>query len=556
MRLMLTYLLPLIVLTVYFAFQYRRLLIEIGKTHLKTVAANQADALDLFLRERVTNLSNLMDSPKFQMPSTSADAQSMLATLRSNSDVFVDVGFLESNGVQKAYAGPFPHLEGRDYSQESWWIALKEGKSNSVITDSYMGFRQKPHFTIAVRRTIRNRYAVLRSAIDLDCVFRYLAQLESPGEAYTCVVNKTGQYQVVASSRGEPLTLSSIIPPRAPKLGAEQIAVGGSKVYYGYSWLRLCDWALIVCSTRDLGAIGAGGPFIRLFAFATVIILLIFSVIVVRAGRIVQQVRQNDEAHAELSDTLLQASKLAAIGELASGIAHEINNPLAIINEEVGLIKDMMNPEFKMARSLEDIRPGIDNIQDAVSRCREITKRLLAFVRRTEMNLQPYDIHEIIDDVLTGFYAHELAVSNIEILRNYHPRPLWVSADKIQLQQVFLNLITNAADAIRGRGRITISTWPKDGRAHISIADTGIGMTEEHLGKIFQPFFTTKAPGKGTGLGLSISYRIIKSLDGGIAVTSTPGVGSTFTVDLPLLDEHSKLKEKSPPLPVEVANRP
>jgi two-component system NtrC family sensor kinase len=234
---------------------------------------------------------------------------------------------------------------------------------------------------------------------------------------------------------------------------------------------------------------------------------------------------------------------------LASGIAHEINNPLAIINEEVGLIKDMMNPEFKMSQSFEDIRPSVDNIQDAVSRCREITKRLLAFVRRTEMNLQPYDIHEVIDDVLKGFYAHELAVSNIEIIRNYHNKPLRISADKIQLQQVFLNLITNAADAIRDRGRITISTWPKDGRVYAAISDTGIGMTQEHLDKMFLPFFTTKAPEKGTGLGLSISYRIIKSLGGSISVASTLGEGSTFTIDLPLLDEHSKPKVETRPVP-------
>lgn len=542
---MLTYLLPLVVLTVYFAFQYRRLIIEIGKTHLKTIAANQADTLDLFLRERITNLSNLIDNPKLQLPSTSAAAHAVLNTLRNNSEVFVDVGFHESNGVQVAYAGPYPQLEKRDYSREPWWVALKDKKDSFVITDSYLGFRQKPHFTIAVSRTINNSYVVLRTALDTDGIFRHLAELESPGEVYTYVVNRAGYYQIVASPMGSPLALSAIVPPRTPKLGAEETEVEGNKVYYGYSWLRLCDWALVVCSATDLGAFHAGGPFVNLFAFATIIILLIFSIIIIRARRIVQQMRQNDEAHAELSDTLLQASKLAAVGELASGIAHEINNPLAIINEEVGLIKDMMNPEFKMAQSFEDIRPGVDNIQDAVSRCREITKRLLAFVRRTEMNLQPYDIHEVFDDVLKGFYAHELAVSNIEIIRNYHNRPLRISADKVQLQQVFLNLITNAADAIRDRGRITISTWPKDGRVYAAVADTGIGMTQEHLDKIFQPFFTTKAAGKGTGLGLSISYRIVKSLGGSISVVSTPGKGSTFTIDLPLLDEHSKPKPET-----------
>jgi len=473
----------------------------------------------------------------------------MLKTLRSNSEVFVDVGFFETDGIQTAYAGLYPQLEKRDYSRESWWMALKDGKDHFVITDNYLGFRQKPHLTVAVSRTINNRYVVLRAALDSDKVSRHLAKLEPSNEVYTYVVNNAGHYQIVTSPTGSPLALAPIVPPRTPKLGAEEITVGGDRVYYGYSWLRLCDWALIVCSTKDLGAFSAGGPFINLFAFSTIVIFLIFSIIIFRARRIVQQVRQTDEAHAELSDTLLQASKLAAVGELASGIAHEINNPLAIINEEVGLIKDMMNPEFKMSQSFEDIRPSVDNIQDAVSRCREITKRLLAFVRRTEMNLQPYDIHEVIDDVLKGFYAHELAVSNIEIIRNYHNKPLRISADKIQLQQVFLNLITNAADAIRDRGRITISTWPKDGRVYAAINDTGIGMTQEHLDKMFLPFFTTKAPEKGTGLGLSISYRIIKSLGGSISVASTLGEGSTFTIDLPLLDEHSKPKVETRPVP-------
>jgi two-component system NtrC family sensor kinase len=537
LRLMLLYLLPLVALTVYFAFQYRRLLIEIGKTNLKTIAANQADTLDLFLRERALNLSNLIDNPKLQLPPTSAAMHTMLNTLRSNSEVFVDVGFFDSNGIQVIYAGPLPWLEKRDYSRESWWYALKDKKDNFVITDNYLGFRQKPHLTIAVSRIINNQYVALRAALDSDKLSRHIANLESPNGVYSYVVNKAGYYQVVTPQTGSPLVLSSIVPPRTPKLNAEETEIGGSRVYYGYSWLRVCDWALIVRPTTDLGAFSAGGPFINLFAFSAAIIFLIFSIIVIRAKRIVQQVEQTDKAQAELSDDLLHASKLAAVGELASGIAHEINNPLAIINEEAGLIKDMMNPDFKMAQSLEDIRPSVDNIQDAVSRCREITTKLLAFVRRTEMNLQSYDIHEVIDDVLKGFYAHQLAVSNIEIMRKYHNKPLRISADRIQLQQVFLNLITNAADAIRDRGKITISTWLKDGRIYAAVADTGIGMTQELLDKIFLPFFTTKAVGEGTGLGLSISYRIIKGLGGNISVTSTLGGGSTFTVDLPLMDE-------------------
>jgi two-component system NtrC family sensor kinase len=165
--------LPLVALTVYFAFQYRRLLIEIGKTNLKTIAANQADTLDLFLRERALNLSNLIDNPKLQLPPTSAAMHTMLNTLRSNSEVFVDVGFFDSNGIQVIYAGPLPWLEKRDYSRESWWYALKDKKDNFVITDNYLGFRQKPHLTIAVSRIINNQYVALRAALDSISILPY-----------------------------------------------------------------------------------------------------------------------------------------------------------------------------------------------------------------------------------------------------------------------------------------------------------------------------------------------------------------------------------------------
>jgi two-component system NtrC family sensor kinase len=258
-------------------------------------------------------------------------------------------------------------------------------------------------------------------------------------------------------------------------------------------------------------------------------------------------------ARAELSDSLLHASKLAAVGEMASGIAHEINNPLAIINEEVGLIKDSLNPEFKMGRSIEDLKLSLDHIQEAVFRCRDITRKLLSFVRRTEMNLQTYDIHEVIDDVLQGFYEHEIAVSNIEIVRKYAGQPALIVADKNQLEQVFLNLINNAIDAIKGRGSITISTSLDNDRVYTAVSDTGIGMTQEQLNRTFVPFFTTKEVGKGTGLGLSISYGIVKSLGGNISVTSTYGVGSTFTVDLPLASPPPPISEKTPD-PAKVAD--
>ncbi len=531
-RLILTYLLPMIALTVYFAFQYRQLLIESSKAHLRAIAENQANTLDLFLRERLVNLSNAIDDPRVEWPPTTEVMRGLLETLRQNSETFVDLGFFDSRGIQIAYEGPYPQLEHRDYSSQSWWIELRSSGNRYIITDIYLGFRQKMHFTIAISRILNGEYAVLRASLDPDRFADYIAHLEHPAEVNTSIVNPAGYLQVVTAQKGA--ALSSILPPREPRLDSREITIEGKRIYYGYSWLRICDWALIVESASDPGSGLMGGAFLNIFAFSSLIILLILAVILARARRIVQEVRMADRTRAELSDDLLHASKLAAVGELASGIAHEINNPLAVINEEVGLIEDRLNPEFGMSSTLEDLKPGLKNIQEAVFRCRDITRKLLAFVRKNEMNLQVYDIHEVIDGVVKGFYAHELAVSNIELVTHYEGEPLFVLADKNQLQQVILNLITNAIDATRDHGRITITTSQQQGRAYLSVADTGVGMTQDLLDKIFLPFFTTKQVGKGTGLGLSISYGIINSLGGNISVTSKMGEGSTFTIDLPL----------------------
>jgi len=534
LRLVLTYLLPMVVLTVYFAIQYRQILDVSARAHLTAIAENQANTLDLFLRERVVNLSNLIDNPKLELPPSPAVMQSLLATLQQNSETFVDVGFFDSDGIQTQYAGPYRQLEKRDYGSQPWWLALRRKQDRFIITDIYLGFRQKPHFTIAVSRTFNGRYVVLRATIDPERFLEYITRLEHPSDVYTSIVNASGDYQVVTPQLGNVLSRSPILPPRTPKSDAGVLKTERGKIYYAYTWLRTCDWALIVQSTSEVGT-GFGGPsFIRLFGFSAAVILAIFGIIVMRARKIVNEVREADKTRAELSDNLLHASKLAAVGEMASGIAHEINNPLAVISEEVGLIQDALNPEFGLGKSIEDLKPSLDHIQEAVFRCRDITRKLLSFVRRSEMNLQTYDIHQVIDDVLQGFYMHEIAVSNVEIVRQFAPVAAPVVVDKNQLEQVFLNLINNAIDAIRGRGRITIATSVDHGRVRVDISDTGIGMTQEQLDRIFVPFFTTKEVGKGTGLGLSISYGIIKSLGGDISVTSTYGVGSTFTIHLPL----------------------
>jgi two-component system, NtrC family, sensor kinase len=535
LRLVLTYLAPLIILSVYFYFQYRTILRENSQNHLRSVAENYAKTMDLFLQERVQNLSNLIDDPKLNIRPSPSAMREMLRKLSLASDAFVDVGMLDASGIQVAYEGPYTELRGRAYGEEPWFGALNSRKENFIVTDVSAGVHGKARFTLAVSRIIEGQRVVLHASLDLDKVSHYLTLLVDPGEVDISLVNPAGYYQLAASAGSRALERSAIVPPSSPRIATATATMRGSAAPYAYAWLHTCEWALIAQPSAGAGNVHSRNAEINIVAFSAAIIALIFSVIVIRSKKIVQNIQQADATRAQLSDNLLHASKLAAVGELASGIAHEINNPLAIINEETGLMQDMISSKFNLQVSLQDLGPHLESVQEAVFRCRDITSKLLDFVRKGPIRVGVYNLHPLIDEVVNSFYGRELAVSNIEIVRSYCRDQVLVLADKTQLGQVLLNLINNAIDAIEGRGRITITTtlqW--DERVKVDIVDTGRGMTPEELQKLFTPFYTTKQAGKGTGLGLSISYAIVKSLAGEITVASTPGRGSTFSILLPV----------------------
>ena len=530
-RLLLTYLAPFILLTVYFHIQSSRLLNESRRIHLRSIAEQQANTLDLFLRERVVNLANLIDNPKLEVPPFAGSMQRYLSDLKKSSDTFVDIGFFDPSGVQVGYSGPFPSLELRDYSTESWYVELHNRPDNFIITDIYLGFRKQPHFTIGVSRIIEGQYIVVRATLDPKKIYEYITSVEGTSEVYTSIVNKEGYYQVVTQHVGTLLEESSIVPPSEPRLGVEQVKIGQTSHEYGYSWLQTADWALTVQWADDKDS----GFFLelelRIILVSLAVILIIFFIIVSRAKKLVQLQEESIQTKTQLE----HASKLASVGELAAGIAHEINNPLAIISEESGLMRDLMDPKYGEEITQDELCEHLDEIHDAVFRCRDITRKLLGFVRQTDIKLAPHDIHKLLNDLLDGFLMREMATSNIELVREFEEGLPPIITDVLQLEQVFLNIINNAIDAMgEGPGRMTVATSKYDEQIYIAISDTGKGIDPEEIDKIFLPFITTKEVGKGTGLGLSVSYGIIRSFKGKIEVESKLGKGTTFTIILPL----------------------
>ena len=230
----------------------------------------------------------------------------------------------------------------------------------------------------------------------------------------------------------------------------------------------------------------------------------------------------------DIQDHMVQSEKLASIGKLAAGIAHEINNPLGGILIYSHLI-------------LEDTpagRPHHENLKKIVketTRCKDIVKGLLDFARPKEPEMAPVDLPEILEKCL-AFTERQTLFQNIRIEKSYTAGLPRVVADGAQLQQVFMNLILNAAEAMSGQGTLTLRAAldPERDELAVEISDTGHGIREEDRARLFEPFFTTKEVGKGTGLGLAISYGIVRKNQGSIEVQSEPGRGATFTVRLPL----------------------
>ncbi len=531
LRLVITYLAPFILLTAYLYWQYSALDRESERLHLMAIAESQGNTLDLFLTERINDLSNLIDEPRMPLPPSQTFLEEGLEGLSRASDAFVDLGYFDASGLQVAYIGPYPALAQRNYASEPWFLALKDGKAGFVITDIYLGFREIPHFTIGVSRWIEGQLVILRATLTPEKMYESISSFEGAHEVFVSIVNKGGLYQLVSPRLGMPLEVSSFVPPENSLQDARRVSSQGSTSTHAYFWLKNVDWALVVrLAPGDTRGVTADLRF-RMVLVASIVFLLSLCVIVNRAGKLV-------EAHIESERNRLQlgqAAKLASVGELAAGIAHEINNPLAAISAEAGLVKDLMSPEFGESTKPEELMPYLDSIQELVLRCRDITHKLLRFVRKTEVELKEENLHALIDEVLTDILGHEIELSKVELTKEYDCAVPEILTDGHQFQQVILNMVNNSIDAIgENPGRITIATSCDGGALSVKVADTGKGMTAEQLDKVFLPFFTTKEVGKGTGLGLSVSYGIIKSLGGEIEVESEVGRGTIFTVTLPM----------------------
>ncbi len=240
-----------------------------------------------------------------------------------------------------------------------------------------------------------------------------------------------------------------------------------------------------------------------------------------------------------LMDQVIQSERLAAVGRLAAGVAHEINNPLAIVGEISGYLGECLedDPEAKDPETLREFAEGLPKIDRQVDRCRSITHRLLNFARKSEAKVEVAVVERSLAEILP-FLEKEARLQNIAIHQQNDESLPRIRIEEMQLQEIFINMITNAMQAIgkRGKGNIWLGTRVEGSKVHLTVRDDGPGIPKELQARLFDPFVTTKAPGQGTGLGLSICYGIVRRYGGEIRVDTAEGEGTTFDVILPAAD--------------------
>jgi two-component system NtrC family sensor kinase len=495
--------------------------------------SNTQRSLEFFIEERLSALNFIIHDKSFEDLVDQKKLNTIFGNMKNSFGGFVDLGIIDAEGYQRSYVGPY-ELKGKDYKDQDWFheVSLR----GLYVSNVFMGYRNFPHFVIAVKNEKAGEgFYVLRATIDAETpIQKIISPPDLRPTTDVFVINREGILQTSSRFHGKILEKSSVaVPPYSSRPGVlEGQTRDGQSYLLGYAYIERTPFILMIVAQRD--ALMENWLSVRrdLIWFLVGSVVVILLVIFWGSIYMVNRIREADLKRDAFLHNVEYTNKMASIGRLATGVAHEINNPLAIINEKAGLLKDLalLTEDFPQK---EKIIKNIDSLLANVERCSTITHRLLGFAKRMDVSLETINLELLIREVL-GFLEKEASYRNISVHFHIPEGFPSIQSDRGQLQQVFLNIINNAFAAMKEGGRIDISMREEkdEDAVAVTIKDNGHGISKEDLPRIFEPFFTTKKEG-GTGLGLSITYGIVEKLGGRISVESTVGQGTEFTVVLP-----------------------
>ena len=524
---------PLTFMAVINHYQYQTNLKSEIISPIQTMVSKTKHSFELFLEERLSTVRFIASAYSYEELSDGQTLNRIFRTLKSEFSGFVDLGLIDKNGIQISYAGPYARFLGKDYSRQSWFqeVAIR----GAYISDVFLGYRKFPHIAIAVQNMRKEGKSwILRATIDTHMFDNLIASMGLGPQSDAFLINKESILQTNSKFYGkilEPCPLKILRGASVINV-LEQTDHLGKEIIMAYAHINNPDYTLVVIKPRSVILKTWFTLKSEMFFIYIISVIIIILVVLKLSGRLVKSIREADERRESAFRELEHSQKLSSIGRLAAGVAHEINNPLAIINEKAGLIKDVVEHIDDCNTVREKFLDLASSILKTVDRCRTITHRLLGFARRLETLYEELNLNDVITEVF-GFLEKEALYRQINIQFNLAEDLPKIYSDRSQLQQVFLNILNNAFAAVDDGGQVTISTWEENpSTLGVTIQDNGCGMSEETLRHMFEPFFTTKKE-YGTGLGLPITYGIVKKLGGDFKVRSKEGEGSNFTIFFP-----------------------
>jgi len=519
----------------YFDVSYHEKALE----HLKVLVKKHRQNVDNFLHEKLADIVLFAKSYTFEQLTDEAFLKDRLTLLQEQyGRSFVDLGVVNDQGIQIAYAGPF-RLKNADYSKAEWFT--KAMQAEAYVSDVFHGLRGLPHFIVSARQEHQGKKWILRATVDFEAFNSLVEHIRIGSTGFVFIINKKGEFQTKPRYEVETAKEPYLDSLKFESLPLEEVAVlekvsdAGVPVIHVWSRLKNADWLLVYQqNASDAYAVLNQAQKLTIAIFLIGVGGIIIAAVLL-AKRLVGHIEKMELEKDMMNDQVIEAGKLAAVGELAAGIAHEINNPVAVMVEEAGWIQDLLEEEnLKPSANLEEFKRSLNQIRTQGQRCKEITHKLLSFARKTDPTVKLVQVNDLIQDVI-GLSQQRALYSNVQVETNLAPDLPKVEVSPSELQQVLLNMINNSLDAMDPKGGIVKITSTVSGKhVLVDVADTGAGIPRANLQRIFDPFFTTKPVGKGTGLGLSICYGIMKKMGGDLTVNSAVGVGTTFHIHIPV----------------------
>ena len=498
------------------------------------LVSNSWRSVSLFLNERRSVLDFIAHDNRLETLKEPARLAHILENLNNRFGGFMDLGVIDSSGKQISHAGSH-QMQGLDYNQQHWFQAVQ--KRGVYIGELVTGARNEPHVDFAVKRELADgSFFALHAVLKQDQLTESIAQIDVPPRGDLFIISHEGVLQTPSRYFGPVFNkISMAIPEYSPKTRVfESINAKKDRIVIGYAYVP--DTTYIVMMIQEQSE--RIQPWYKTtWAFTGILAASIILILLVTLGVATDLVNQLHEADQERLDTLHQveyANKMVSLGRLASGVAHEINNPLAIINEKAGHIKDIftLTETYANDPKLNDL---VESVISTVQRCAKVTRDLLNFTRHLNLSIQTIDLEEIIDEV-QSVLAKETELRSITVGRSVAEDIPPFESDRGKLQQVFFNLFNSAIGAMNDGGHLEITATRKN-EDFISVAftDNGRGIPESDLKHIFEPFYYAKTGHSGTGLGLAVTHALVQEIGGRISVKSRPGQETVFEISIPLV---------------------